>query len=193
MSSGPKTNPHKANAHTVEEDSDGDLLARLKAKDIAALGPLFDRHAASVHQFARRVAPREDADDIVQETFLRVAKIAASYEARMPSARAWIVGVGYSVIRERRRAVARFIRALSSFARTESERVALPRGAVRNEIEKQLALLSPDKREAIVLTEVLGMTGPEAASVLGIPVGTLWTRLHHARQTLLASTRREDV
>ncbi|MBL8744486.1 MAG: sigma-70 family RNA polymerase sigma factor, partial [Myxococcales bacterium] len=131
-----------------------------------------------------RVGIRADADDTLQETFLRIAKVASSYELRSSSARSWIMGIAYSIVRERRRAGARFLRALASFARSESGRTATPQGPVRSDIERHLRSLDDDKREVLMLTEVMGMTGPEAAEVLGIPVGTVWTRLHYARREL---------
>lgn len=63
-----------------------------------------------------------------------------------------------------------------------------PRCTARTEVERHLSALDPDKREVIVLTEVMGMTDPEAAEILGIPTGTVWTRLHHARRE-----RRENM
>jgi len=166
--------------------TDGDLLRQIGAGQVAPLGVLFDRYAATVHGFARRVAPREDADDIVQETFLRISRVAETYEARSTNARAWIFGVAFAIVRERRRAVARFVRALHGLAGREASRTVAPIGAARAEIERCLDALTPEKREVVVLTEVMGMTGPEAAEVLGIPVSTVWMRLHHARRELRA-------
>ncbi len=163
---------------------DADLLERVAAGDLEPLGTLFDRYAALVHGFVRRIAPREDADDVVQETFLRVARVAEGYDGRAPTARAWIFGVAYAIVRERRRALARLMRAITTMAKQDTARTAAPIGSARTEIERCLDMLAPEKREVVVLTEVMGMSGPEAASVLGIPVGTVWTRLHHARSEL---------
>jgi RNA polymerase sigma factor (sigma-70 family) len=167
-----------------EPTSDGELLSRIASGDLDTLGVLYDRHAVAVHQLVSRVGSRADADDVVQETFLRIAKIAASYQARAESARSWVLGVAFSIVRERRRASARFLRAVGRFASSDTRQASAPQGPVRSEIERYLLALDVEKREVLVLTEVMGMTGPEAAEVLGIPVGTVWTRLHHARRAL---------
>jgi RNA polymerase sigma factor (sigma-70 family) len=183
----------KASAQEKAPASDAELLDRVKTGDLTALGTLFDRHAAAVHHFASRVGLRGDADDVVQETFLRIAKVAASYELRSASARAWTLGIGCAVVRERRRAGARFLRALASFSVAHAQRSASPQGPVRSEIVRHLQALDAEKREVLMLTEVMGMTGPEAAEVLGIATGTVWTRLHHARRALRERMGGDDV
>lgn len=173
--------------------SDAELLTGIRSGDRTALGSLFDRHAAALHQFVRRAAPGEDPDDVVQEAFIRVTRAAAGYEQRSESARSWLFGIGYAIVRERRRASARFARAIARFAGIESQRSTTPEGGVRTEIERHLDALDPQKREVVILTEMLGMTGPEAAAILGIPIGTVWTRLHHARRELRENLEKSDV
>lgn len=164
--------------------TDADLVSRVARGESEPLGVLFDRYADGVHGFVRRIAAREDADDLVQETFLRVSQVAGAYEPRSATARAWIFGIAFSIVRERRRALARLVRALHGFAGGESQRAVAPVGAARTELERLLSALTPEKREVIVLTEIMGMSGPEAAEILGIPVTTVWMRLHHARREL---------
>ena len=166
------------------QSTDAELLAQIAAGELDALGAIFDRHAADVHRFVSRIAPREDADDVVQETFLRVARVAAGFDGRAASARSWILGVAHAVVRERRRSFARLARVLASFGRVESDRTSPASEGAARELDRALAALDNDKREVVVLCEGLGFTGPEAAQVLGIPVGTVWTRLHHARAAL---------
>ncbi len=187
------TASRKALAEQKPAESDAVLVDRICSGDRAALGSLFDRHAAALHQFVRRAAPREDPDDIVQEAFIRVTRAAAGYQQRSDSARSWLFGIGYAIVRERRRASARLTRALARFAGFEAQRSVTPKGAVRTEIERHLDALDPQKREVVILTEMLGMTGPEAAAILDIPVGTVWTRLHHARRELRESLEKSDV
>lgn len=174
----------KALREPIAPLADAELLARLAEGEVAPLGVLFDRYASQVHGFVRRASSPEDADDIVQETFLRVARVAQTYQPRSATARSWIFGVAYSILRERRRALARFVRTLRTFATAESQRTVTPVGAARTELERCLDALTPEKREVVVLTEVMGMSGPEVAEILGIPVGTVWMRLHHARREL---------
>ena len=131
--------------------SDAVVLRAIVAGETESLGLLFDRYAQDVMRYARRLAPNEDADDVVQETFIRVLQIARSYEPRSTSARPWLIGVCHAVIRERRRSFSRFRRAISNFGREPRE------GVVRQEpsgdVARALALLPEEKRALVVDTE----------------------------------------
>src|SRR5690606_6439525 len=69
--------------------TDAELLVRVAKEELGALGELFDRHAAEVRAFATRLVGPTDADDVVQETFVRVSRLAAGFDGRA-SARAWL-------------------------------------------------------------------------------------------------------
>lgn len=162
--------------------SDAALLQRVAAGDLGALGEIYDAHAAEVASFARLRVPPGELDDVVQDTFLRVSRIAATFDGRSRNARSWIFGVAIAIIREHRRSYSRLARTLSRLVSAPS-----PPAFVRGEavdLERALALLSEPKREVVLLAEVHGFSGDEIAAMLGIPVGTVWTRLHHARREL---------
>ncbi len=59
-------------------------------------------------------------------------------------------------------------------------------------MSRALAALSPKKREVIVLVTIEGLSGEEVASLLAIPVATVWTRLHHARRELSLAVFEEE-
>ncbi len=168
-----------ARAHEVTED--GAALARVAKGDVGALGEIFDRHSRALLRFVSRSAGTSDAEDIVQTTFVRAAKVAATYDARGDSARPWLFGIAVRVLQERRRAFARLGRALS---RLDASRTAGPPTAARSDLEKGLFRLTEAKRVVIVLAEIEGFTCEEIAAMLETPVGTVWTRLHHARKEL---------
>jgi RNA polymerase sigma factor (sigma-70 family) len=181
----------RADLHLVPapaHDADQAALARVAAGDLGGLGELYDRYAAELHAFVRRFDPGQDAEDVVQTVFLRVVDKAASFDTRSPTARAWLFGIAIRVLRERRRALGRWVRALLAYA---SEPPPSPGSGVDAsiDIERGLGCLSPSKRLVLLLSEVEGLTCPEIAELLGIPVGTVWTRLHHARRRLLARTK----
>ena len=170
-----------------DSEGDGQLLARVAQGDTAALGTLYDRHAPSLLRFARRLDP-QDAEDIVQTTFLRVLQLAPSFEPQTASARPWLFAITARVVQERRRKLRRWTAALLRLSE-------LPRGAApamadtRTDLDRNLAQLSAAKRTVLVLAEVEGFSCEEIASMLSIPIGTVWTRLHHARREL---RRREE-
>jgi RNA polymerase sigma-70 factor (ECF subfamily) len=160
-------------------------MARLAGGEIGALGELYDRYQDSVRRFvARATASAEDVDDLVHSTFLTAARRAASYDGR-PVCRPWLMGIAVRLLRRRRHALGRWVAALPSL-RAVRPAVADPRSALnaRRDLERALSRLSEAKRITLLLAEVEGFTCPEIAELLGIPVGTVWTRLHHARSEL---------
>jgi RNA polymerase sigma factor (sigma-70 family) len=160
---------------------DAASFARVAAGDLSGLGELYDRYAQALWRFVRRAAPREDAEDIVHTVFVRLVTIAANYDARAPSARAWLFGVTAQVLRERRRSLRRFADAMLAHALLVQTSL-VGRDPVSADIGQALARLSDAKRIVLLLSDVEGFTSPEIATILGIPVGTVWTRLHHARR-----------
>lgn len=166
-------------------DRDGPALARVAAGDMGALGEVYDRHAQTIFRFAARAVGPEDAQDVMQTTFLRVAKLAHTYDNRGTNARAWLFGIAVRVLRERRRSLFRFGRALMRLGESASDIDARDPGA-RADLERGLRNLSDTKRVALILAEVEGFSGEEIAQMLDVPIGTVWTRLHHARKELRA-------
>lgn len=165
---------------------DLDLLERIHLGDREALGALYDRHAQALFGFLRRMLTREEAEDVVQATFVRIVEIAGSFEARAgDDARGWIFGVGYRVASERRRTLARLREVLSAFAASLSTRPP-PADHEALDVERALSRLSEGKRAVLVLTQVHGFSSEEVARILDLPLGTVWTRLHHARRELKA-------
>lgn len=161
-------------------------LRRIARGDLTALGELYDRHAVALLRFTARAAGKQDADDLVQATFMKVVRCAATYDGRTDSARPWLYGIAARLLQERRRALVRLARALASVARVAevSREAATVADTPRSELERGLMMLSDAKRVVIVLAEIEGYSCDEIAEMLDIPVGTVWTRLHHARREL---------
>jgi RNA polymerase sigma-70 factor, ECF subfamily len=167
-----------------ELTTDAALLERAVGGERTALGLLYDRHAQAVYGFARRILTREEAEDVVQVTFIRIADIAASFDGRNSNARSWIFGIAYRVMGERRRKTSRLREILREFRAGESRVANAPGAHDAIDLDRALARLSEGKRAVLVLTQVHGFSSEEAAEILGLPVGTVWTRLHHARREL---------
>jgi RNA polymerase sigma-70 factor (ECF subfamily) len=174
----PKTRP---------ERSDAELMRGLAAGELGPLGDLYDRYHTDVRQFVRRACSRpEDVDDIVHDAFLTASRSAGSYDGR-PCARPFLVGVAAQVVRQRRRRWARFRSVLTAFFSAREE--ALPRtpeddaesAETAARLERALARLTDEKRLVLLLFEREGLSGEEVARALDIPLGTVWTRLYHAR------------
>ena len=178
--------------------SDADLLARIAEGDVAALGPLFDRHIESVRRvIARLGVAASELDDVAQGTFLDVLDVARAYDGR-PSARPWLVGLAVVRVRRHRRSIVRLAARLAAWAREPRPAVETPDLSAETleearRAQRALERLSQKKREVFVLVALEELPGNEVASALGIPVATVWTRLHHARRELRAALEREDA
>jgi RNA polymerase sigma factor (sigma-70 family) len=173
---------------------DSDLLRALAAGDSGALGELYDRYRASIRRFlARATADAEDVDDLVHGTFLAAATSAGRYDGR-PCCRPWLLGIAAQLLRRRHRALSRLLAVLTSFGGGRPGS-ADPRPALhaRSDVERALRLISESKRITFLLAEVEGLTCPEIAGMLDIPIGTVWTRLHAARRELRQALQREQA
>jgi RNA polymerase sigma-70 factor (ECF subfamily) len=159
-------------------------------------GAVFDRHAAAIHGYIARRLGRDAADDLVAETFLVAFSKRASYDPDQPSARPWLYGIATRLISRRRREEVRFFRAI---ARTGTDPSADPvaepvadAGARRadaqilhSRLAGALAALSTADRNALLLVAD-GLSYLEAAQALGVPPGTLSSRLARARRAVRA-------
>jgi RNA polymerase sigma-70 factor (ECF subfamily) len=173
--------------------SDPELLRKLGGGEIGALGELYDRYREPVRRFvARATSDAEDVDDLVHATFLAAAKAASRYDGRA-SCRPWLVGIAARLLRRRRRSLGRLFAILSSLrgirAATTDPR---PRLQARVDVERALCRISEAKRIALLLAEVEGLSCAEIAEALGVPIGTVWTRLHAARHELRRELEKGD-
>ena len=171
-------------------NDDAELLGRVASGDLEALGALFDRYEHDVRRFLVRLGiSTSDVDDLSQLTFLQVVRAASSYDGRC-SARPWLFGVAVTMARRHRRSFARMAARLSNWAMIHRE--AAPETPdetfegreAQARFENALGRLSEKKREVFVMVTLEGASGEDAAQALGVPVNTIWTRLHHARAEL---------
>ena len=159
-------------------------------------GVVFDRHAAAIHGYIARRLGRDAADDLVAETFLVAFRQRGGYDPGQPSARPWLYGIATRLVSRRRRDEVRFFRAI---ARTGIDPAADPvaepvadqgiRRADARTLHRQLAGaltgLAAADRDALLLVAD-GLSYAEAAQALGVPDGTLSSRVARARRKLRA-------
>ncbi len=135
-----------------------------------------------------------NADDLTQETYLRVISALPRFAGRS-SARTWLLSIA-------RRVVVDQIRRNQARPRTTSQidvegLLGVPQSAARFEDVVEIRLLidglAPDRRDALVLTQVLGLSYEEAAEVCGCPLGTIRSRVARARDDLIAAARRDEA
>jgi RNA polymerase sigma factor (sigma-70 family) len=176
---------------------DDRTIADIAAGNLSGLGLLFDRYAEDVRRLLSRLGvPPSDLDDAVQQTFLDVPRASVRFHAGAP-VRPWLFGLATIVARRRRRALTRMLARLHAWARepapapAESAHVEYELKVEARRAEDALQSISGKKREAFVLVVLEGMSGAEAADVLGVPVATIWTRIHHARLELRERLEKE--
>jgi RNA polymerase sigma factor (sigma-70 family) len=152
---------------------------------------LFDRHAGAIHRYiARRVGP-DAADDLVAETFLAAFRRRDRYKAVHASALPWLYGIATNLVGRYHRDEVRLFRAISragpgqAASQCEDEeavsRVAAQ--AIRRQLAGALAGLPAAQRDVLALV-ASGLNLEEAALALGVPVGTVSSRLARARKKL---------
>ncbi|WP_447008468.1 RNA polymerase sigma factor SigC [Saccharothrix isguenensis] len=129
------------------------------------------------------------ADDLAQETYARALPSLRRFAGRS-SARTWLLVIARRVVVDHiRTAQSRPRLSPGSDWEQEADRAAVDTG-FENTVALNMLLdgLDPDRREALVLTQVLGLPYAEAAEVVGCPVGTIRSRVARARDDLLRAT-----
>jgi RNA polymerase sigma factor (sigma-70 family) len=173
--------------------SDGDLLTRyVRQRDEAAFEALVRRHGPVVLGVCRRVLGHEqDAEDAFQATFLVLAKKAPTL--RSPGTVGnWLYGVACRAARQARRAAARR-RTKEARAVPRAEAAHEPWTDLRDVLDRELERLPAKYRAAVVLCDLHGATGQEAARQLGVPAGTVASRLARGRALLAKRLTRHGL
>jgi RNA polymerase sigma-70 factor (ECF subfamily) len=160
------------------------LAAAAQQGDHDALAALVRRTQADVWRLCAHIAGRERADDLTQETFIRVWRSLPTFEARS-GIRTWLLAIARHTAIDGLRAASRrpTVAALPADD-AAALTVASPAGLVTTEL--LLAGLDPDRRTALWLTQILGLSYEEAATVCDVPVGTIRSRVARARADLAA-------
>lgn len=179
------------------EAAEAALIRALQRGEPEAVGALYARHGADVLRWVIRLGgPRLDAEDVAQEVF--VVALRSGRRFRGDSAlRTWLFGVTRGVVANARRkaALRRFVgldgvaEPRTPFGGEEVQR----RLDARRRVQWALEGLSQGQREVVVLCDLEGFTAPEAAALLGLRPGTVYSRLHGARRALRAALQAEGI
>ena len=171
--------------------TDAELMAAVRAGDRDAFARLVDRHKdAVVNYLARLTGSRDRAEDLGQETFLRLYRSAATYDER-GYLRAFLYRIATNLVRSEERREKR-LRLLAPFLRPDdrSDRAepAAPAGLLRAELHRELAAaiaaLPLGYRVPLVLHEIEGWPYAEVARELALSEGTVKSRIHRGRERL---------
>jgi RNA polymerase sigma-70 factor (ECF subfamily) len=172
------------------EPADEDLLVRVARAERDALRILYERFAQRVYASAiKHTTDGEVASDIVQDVFLAVWVGARGYRPERGNAEQWLFAITRNKIQDHWRRLGRLTTALGEgvdFApRAEPSRAdTLDK---RQSAARALAALTPEQRELVELVYLKDLRFQEAARVLGIPLGTVKSRIHTALAAMRAA------
>ena len=165
------------------------LLDRIRRGDTAGAAELFERYSPAILRFAdRMLSDRAEAEEVTQETFVKVITRAHQYDGRAEVA-SWLFAIAANACRDRRRRERRApVVPLDGIAepREKSEGIEsrMLAGQRRDAVRQALSSLSEEQRAALVLARYHGLPYAEIARVLGISVGAVKTRIFRAVESL---------
>jgi len=173
---------------TAEPGSDEELVARaVSLQDGNAFGELVRRHQSQVRGVLRQLT-RDFAlaDDLAQETFVRAWDKLSSFagQGRFVS---WLMKLAYNEFLQSRRKAKRYSAAVDRFGneRTASHNQPVSAGTADSfDLEVVLAALSEEERSVMVMSFALGLSHAEIGAVTGMPIGTVKSHIHRARQRI---------
>ena len=175
----------------MSDPSDDELWARAGAGDVEAFGILFDRHSTTVYNYCfRRIGDWALAEDLTSVVFLETWR---RRDTPLPAGKVlpWLYGVATNVVRNARRSLRRYDSALRRLPARDADADFVEDAADRLDAERDmraalrhLAGLPRREQDVFVLCTWQGLGYEDAALALGIPVGTVRSRLSRARTRL---------
>lgn len=174
----------------MDEQTDADLI-RASLRESRTFAGIFDRHFARVRGYlGRRVEP-DVAADLSSETFAVAFDARARFDLTRADAGPWLLGIATNLLRHHRRSEVRRLRAMGALPReagvddaTSAIASRVDADAMRGPLFLALSDLAPGDRDVLLLLAWADLTYGEVAVALGIPIGTVRSRLHRARTRL---------
>jgi RNA polymerase sigma factor (sigma-70 family) len=171
--------------------TDAEVLAA-SLHDPQRFALLFDRHARAVHRYVASRARHGDVDDLVSETFLTAYRKRARYDRAFHDARPWLFGIATNVLRHHHRSEARRLTRLRAVTHppdpeidpAESVAAAVDNASEIDRVAHSLEQLDDRYRDVLLLAAGARLTYEEIARALGVPVGTVRSRLSRGRHQL---------
>lgn len=176
----------------MSEQTDEALVALAKAGDRRAFASLTERHYGAIHRFAWRVTgDGTEAEDVAQETLIRIARAISGFESRA-AFRSWALGIALNCARDAVRARERRSRVLKDVAVAALVDQSSPREDDDGEAALWEAVrgLPEPQRDAVMLVHVEGLSHAQAAEALDCAEATVSWRLFTARRRLRSQLSR---
>lgn len=171
-----------------EVELDALFLHRVAAGDHYALGELYDRYSRLLFGLVVRVLnDRAEAEEVLQDVFVQAWTHAHTYDRALGTPGGWLIAIARNRAIDRLRAKARQLRTPEAAAAPAPvdtpERLACLTEQ-RERVHRALSALPPEQRDLIERAYFLGSTQSEMAAQLGLPLGTVKTRIRTGLQAL---------
>lgn len=176
----------------VPNDADARLIGESIANPVA-FAAIFDRHAATLHRYLNRRVDRTTAEDLLGDLFRIAFESRDRYDLTRPDARPWLYGIAANLVLKHYRSSSRGDSALRRLGRLDTRTVVpfdeaiVDRAEDSQRVRQLVELLddlSPDDRETVLLCLWENLSYQQVSEALGIPVGTVRSRLNRVRRQL---------
>lgn len=158
--------------------------------DSQAIAALVRATQHDLLRFLGSLAPAAEVEDLAQETFVRMVRALPGFAGRS-SVRTWLFAIARRVVADHTRSTARRpqLAALPDWQVSAdfAASVGGPRFEEHQALTDLVRGLSPERRDAFLLTQIAGLSYAETAEVLGCPVGTVRSRVARAREDLVSA------
>ena len=163
---------------------------------------VYERHFAEIHRYIAGRLGRDVADDIAADTFVIALRKRDGFDASRGTVRAWLYGIATNLVARQQRAERRRYRALAragarasarDLADGHEERVVswVAAEGLGPRIAEALARLSREERDVLLLVALADFSHEEISQALGIPYGTVGSRLNRARRKIRTALGQE--
>lgn len=171
--------------------TDSEIIER-SVEHPESFSAIFERHVRPVGGYIRRRVGADAVDDALSETFLVAFRRRSSYDPRFESALPWLLGIATRVVKSHRAAEARQWRSFEASAGAaqadapahDASDARLDAGAALRALAPRIAALSAKDRDTLLLHAWADLTYEQIAVALGVPVGTVRSRLNRVRRKL---------
>ncbi|MFI0448095.1 RNA polymerase sigma factor [Actinomadura sp. 6N118] len=190
---------HVHSPHHAINTEDARLISE-SLHDPERFTAVYDRHYTVIYRYVAGRLGSQQADDIAAETFLAAFRRRKSFDGGKGSLRSWLFGIATKLVSQHRRAETRRYQALAKVGAdpalgSHEERVVtwVTAEGLQPQLARALAALSAKERDVVLLVALSELGHDEVAAALGIPYGTVGSRLNRARRKLRAALELEGL
>ncbi|MGM0747569.1 MAG: RNA polymerase sigma factor [Bacillota bacterium] len=174
--------------------SDEELMEKVKQKDMEAYNSLYTRHAQKTYQFIfLYIRQKQAAEDLLQETFIRVYVKSRTYKSEKASFRTWLHQIAHRLCIDHYRKHSKF-----KWQQIEpNEHEDAESGSVEYHVQNKMLIqqyvgqLPAKERSILILAYYQGFSGREISHILNIPEGTVKSKLHYSLKKLNKQLKKE--